>query len=69
MSDNDEIAWTITWSGDTPIAVIFPKEYAAQAAELTIKTDLKSPLFLRVNLPKAALFHSVGECNQFFDED
>jgi hypothetical protein len=69
MSDHDEIAWTITWSGDTPIAIIFSKEHAAQAAQLAIKTDLKSPLFLCVNLPKAALFRSVGECNQFFDED
>ena len=69
MSDNDEIARTITWSSDTRIAVIFAKAYAAQAGELTIKTDLKSPLCLRVNLPKAALFHSVGECTQFFDED
>jgi hypothetical protein len=48
-----QIAWTITWSGDTPVAIIFPKEHAAQAAQLAVKTDLKSPLFLCVNLPKA----------------
>jgi hypothetical protein len=53
--DNDEIAWTITWSGDTPIAIIFSKEHAAQAARIAVETDLKSPLFLCVNLPKAAL--------------
>ena len=69
MSDHDEIAWTITWWGNIPIAIIFSKEHAAQAADPTVKTDLKSPLFLCVNLPKAALFHSVGECIQFFDED
>jgi hypothetical protein len=50
----DEIAWTITWSGDIPIAIIFSKEHAAQAARIAVETDLKSPLFLCVNLPKAA---------------
>jgi hypothetical protein len=66
MSDHDEIAWTITWSGDIPVAIIFSKEHAAQAARIAV--DLKSPLFLCVNLPKAALFRSVGECIQFFDD-
>jgi hypothetical protein len=27
------------------------------------------PLFLCVNLPKAALCRSVSECNRFFDDD
>jgi hypothetical protein len=57
----DEIAWTITWSGDIPIAIIFSKEHAAQAAQLAVKTDLKSPLYLCVNLPEAALFRSIAE--------
>jgi hypothetical protein len=67
--DNDEIAWTITWSGDIPIAIIFSKEHAAQAARIAVETDPESPLFLCVNLPKAALFRSIGECIQFFDEN
>ena len=54
MSDNDEIAWTITWSGDIPVAIIFSKEHAAQAAQIAVETDLKNPLYLCVNLPKAA---------------
>ena len=69
MSDHDEIAWTITWSGDIPVAIIFSKEHAAQAARIAVETDLKNPLFLCANLPKAALFRSIGECIQFFDAD
>jgi hypothetical protein len=69
MSDLDEIAWAITWSGDIPVAIIFSKEHAAQAARIAVETDLKSPLFLCVNLPKAALFRSIAECIQFFNED
>jgi hypothetical protein len=36
MSDHDEIAWTITWSGDIPVAIIFSKEHAAQAARIAV---------------------------------
>ena len=69
LVNSNEIGWTITWSGDIPIAVIFSKEHAAQAAQITLETTSQSPLYLCVNLPKAALFRSIGECNQFFDEN
>jgi len=69
MLDHDEIAWTITWSGDISYRHHISKAHAAQAAQKAVETDLKSPLFLCVNLPKAALFRSIGECMQFFDED
>jgi hypothetical protein len=51
----------------TFLAIIFSKEHAAQAAELAVKTDLKSLLFLCVN--QGRVFRSVGECIHFFDEN
>jgi hypothetical protein len=48
---------------------IIPEQWAASSENAAVETDLKNPLYLCVNLPKAALFRSVGECIQFFDED
>jgi hypothetical protein len=64
--DTDEIAATVTWIGQTSVAVVFSK---GQALTMAQKMSGASPLFLCVNLPKAALCRSVGECNRFFDED
>jgi hypothetical protein len=49
--------------GDTPIANIFSKEHAAQAAQIAVETDLKSPLFLCVNLPKAAFSAALASAS------
>jgi hypothetical protein len=51
--------------GQTPVAVVFSK---GQALTMVQKMS-GTPLFLCINLPKAALCRSIGECNRFFDED
>jgi hypothetical protein len=54
----------LTWSGGMPIAVVFSKQQATDA-----QSKLAPTSFLCVNIPKSALFRSVDECCQFFDEE
>jgi hypothetical protein len=62
--DSDELhGRLLTWSGDMRIPLVFSKQQDTEA-----QAKMGPVLFLCVNVPKSALFSSVGECGQFFDE-